>query len=57
VDYLPEDAHNVQNKRPDISKAARDFGHDPAITLEEGIPRTVDWMRAVYLADARVSLP
>jgi dTDP-glucose 4,6-dehydratase len=55
VDYLPEDAHNVQNKRPDISKAARDFGHDPATRLEEGIPRTVEWMRSVYLADAHVS--
>jgi len=49
IEYLPEDAHNVQNKRPDISKAAAAFGHDPSITLEEGIPKTVDWMRAVYL--------
>jgi dTDP-glucose 4,6-dehydratase len=49
VTYLPEDRHNVQNKRPDISKARRDLGHDPQVTLEQGIPRTVDWMRAVYL--------
>jgi dTDP-glucose 4,6-dehydratase len=50
VTYLPEDKHNVQNKKPDIAKAARDFGHDPRITLEEGIPKTVDWMRAIYLS-------
>jgi dTDP-glucose 4,6-dehydratase len=50
VTYLPEDKHNVQNKKPDIAKAARDFGHDPSITLEEGIPKTVDWMRSVYLS-------
>ena len=48
VDYLPEDVHNVQNKRPDISRAAAAFGHNPQITLEEGVPRTIDWMQAVY---------
>ena len=48
VRYLPEDKHNVLSKQPDISKAARDFGHDPRIPLEVGIPQTVDWMRAVY---------
>jgi dTDP-glucose 4,6-dehydratase len=48
VEYLPEDVHNVQNKRPDISRAAAAFGHDPKVTLEQGIPRTVEWMRSVY---------
>jgi dTDP-glucose 4,6-dehydratase len=48
VDYLPEDAHNVQNKQPDIAKAAEAFGHAPKVTLEEGIPRTVEWMRQIY---------
>lgn len=55
VTYLPEDKHNVQNKKPDIAKAARDFGHDPRITLEEGIPKTVDWMRSVYLSEAPIA--
>jgi dTDP-glucose 4,6-dehydratase len=48
VEYLEEDVHNVQNKQPDISKARAAFGHDPKIPLEEGIPRTIDWMREVY---------
>jgi dTDP-glucose 4,6-dehydratase len=48
VEYLPEDSHNVQNKRPDISRAAEAFGHNPLATLEEGIPRTVEWMKSVY---------
>jgi dTDP-glucose 4,6-dehydratase len=48
VEYLPEEAHNVQNKRPDISKAEQAFGHDPRVVLEEGIPRTIEWMRRVY---------
>ena len=51
VTYLPEDKHNVLNKKPDIAKAARDFGHDPKIPLEDGVPRTVDWMRSVYFPD------
>lgn len=48
VRYLPEDKHNVQNKRPDIAKAQQAFGHDPRIVLEEGVPKTIDWMKAVY---------
>ncbi len=48
ITYLPEDKHNVQNKRPDISKAREAFGHDPRIGLEEGIPKTLDWMKEVY---------
>jgi dTDP-glucose 4,6-dehydratase len=48
VNYLPEDKHNVMNKKPDIEKARRAFGHNPAITLEQGIPRTLEWMKNVY---------
>ena len=48
VNYLPEDKHNVMNKRPNIEKAKKAFGHDPGITLEQGIPKTIDWMRSVY---------
>jgi dTDP-glucose 4,6-dehydratase len=48
VNYLPEDKHNVMNKRPNIEKAKKAFGHNPDITLEQGIPKTIDWMRSVY---------
>jgi dTDP-glucose 4,6-dehydratase len=50
VNYLPEDKHNVMNKRPNIEKARKVFGHNPRITLEEGIPRTIQWMQSVYPA-------
>jgi dTDP-glucose 4,6-dehydratase len=46
VSYLPEDVHNVKSKRPDNSKARRDLGHDPQIELEEGVPKTLEWMRS-----------
>ncbi|HSH00056.1 MAG TPA: NAD(P)-dependent oxidoreductase [candidate division Zixibacteria bacterium] len=48
VTYLPEDRHNVVNKRPDISRAQAQFGHNPMVTLEQGVPRTIDWMVSEY---------
>jgi dTDP-glucose 4,6-dehydratase len=45
VTYLPEDIHNVKSKRPDNSRARRDLGHDPTVTLEKGVPLTLSWMR------------
>lgn len=48
VEYLPEDRHNVLNKQPDISKARKILNHNPRIKLEEGIPRTIEWMKSVY---------
>ncbi len=48
VEYLPEDRHNVVSKRPDISKAKRDLGHNPRTRLIEGIPKTIEWMKQAY---------
>ena len=48
VTYLAQDSHNVQNKQPDISKARQAFDHNPQVTLEGGVPSTVEWMRKVY---------
>lgn len=48
VEYLPEDKHNTVNKRPDVRKAKRDLGHSPLTTLEEGIPKTIEWMKRTY---------
>lgn len=49
VQYIPKEKANVSNKRPDISKAVRDLGHDPKTTLDEGLPITIDWMKKIYL--------
>jgi dTDP-glucose 4,6-dehydratase len=48
VTYLARDEHNTVSKRPDISKAVRDLGHNPRVRLEQGVPRTVAWMREEY---------
>jgi len=48
VEYLSEDKHNVKSKRPDIQKAKQTFNHNPQTKLEEGIPKTIEWMKSVY---------
>lgn len=47
VTYLPEDVHNVKSKRPDNSRACRDLGHEPTVTLETGVPLTLEWMESL----------
>lgn len=49
VSSLPEDKNNVLNKIVDIEKAEKQFMHDPKVTLEEGVPKTIEWMKAVYV--------
>jgi dTDP-glucose 4,6-dehydratase len=48
VDYQSSDKHNVTNKRPDISKAVALLGHNPSVTLEEGVVSTLEWMKFAY---------
>jgi len=48
VTYMPEDVHNVVNKRPDITKAKKQFDHNPVISMEEGVPKTINWLKETY---------
>jgi len=45
VTYLPKDVHNVKSKRPCNAKAGLLLDHYPTVTIDEGIPKTLDWMR------------
>lgn len=47
IRLLDEDKHNTVSKRPVIDKARADFGHDPKTPLEEGVRRTIAWMRGL----------
>ena len=47
--YLEQDGHNTVNKKPDIDKAATQLGHVLTVELEDGIARTLEWMKRVYL--------
>ncbi|MBI2868941.1 MAG: NAD(P)-dependent oxidoreductase [Chloroflexi bacterium] len=48
VTYKPAEPFTTKTKHMDFAKARRDLGHNPVVALEEGIGRTVAWMRQAY---------
>jgi dTDP-glucose 4,6-dehydratase len=48
VTYKEAEPFTTKVKRMDFSKAVRDLKHDPKIPPEEGIKRTVEWMKRYY---------
>lgn len=48
VTYKDAEPFTTRVKHMDFSKAVKDLKHDPKIPPEEGIKRTVDWMRWHY---------
>lgn len=48
VSYKEGEPFTTRDKKVDISKAIRDLDHRPQVGLDEGISRTVDWMREIY---------
>ena len=48
VTYKEAEAFTTKVKTMDFSKAIRDLKHDPKIPPEEGIKKTVDWMKWYY---------
>ncbi|TRZ96059.1 NAD(P)-dependent oxidoreductase [bacterium] len=48
VDYKEAELFTTKNKKIDITKATQDLDHNPKIVLEEGIPKTIEWMKEVY---------
>lgn len=48
VEYVETEPFTTKNKKSDVSKAKRDLKHNPQVTLKEGIPRTIEWMKEVY---------
>jgi dTDP-glucose 4,6-dehydratase len=49
VTYAEAEPFTTRDKRIDTRKAARVLGHQPRVTLEDGLIRTIAWMKAVYL--------
>ncbi len=47
------DFPNAPSRRPDITRAARDLGHDPRVRLEEGVPLTLGWIRRELMNGGR----
>ena len=48
VNYEEAEHFTTKVKTIDCSKAVRDLKHDPKVTPEEGIRRTVEWMKSIY---------
>ena len=48
VTYVESEPHTTKVKHMDFSKAVRDLKHDPKIKPEDGIKRSVQWMRSFY---------
>jgi dTDP-glucose 4,6-dehydratase len=48
VTYKTAEPFTTKAKPVDCSKAIRDLNHDPKIAPQEGIRRTVEWMRKAY---------
>lgn len=48
VTYKESEPFTTKVKHMDFSKAVKDLNHDPKVTPEEGIRRTVEWMKWYY---------
>ena len=51
VTYLEAEPFTTKDKHIDFSRARRDLSHDPRIPLEEGIPKTIKWMKEIYKSE------
>ena len=48
VEYKEAEPFTTGVKKIDCSKAMKDLHHNPQVLLEQGIPRTIEWMRKAY---------
>jgi dTDP-glucose 4,6-dehydratase len=48
VTYKEAEAHTTEVKTIDFAKAIKDLNHNPKVPPEEGIARTVEWMKYYY---------
>jgi dTDP-glucose 4,6-dehydratase len=48
VEYRESQPDTTLVKKVDVTKAVRDLQHKSTVSLEEGIPRTIEWQKEVY---------
>jgi dTDP-glucose 4,6-dehydratase len=48
VEYKDAQPDTTLVKKVDVTKAIRDLQHKSLVSLEEGIPRTIEWQKEVY---------
>ena len=47
-EFLPMQAGDVKDTYADISAIQRDLGYEPTTTIDDGVPRFVDWFRRYH---------
>ena len=50
IQFLPMQPGDVKETYSDISPMQRDFGYSPATTIDDGIPRFIEWYRDYHRA-------
>ena len=53
--YRPLPVDDPKQRKPDITRAQTRLGWEPKVSLEEGLPRTVDYFKTKLAAEARLS--
>ncbi len=48
IKYADSEVLTTKTKKVDTSKAVRDLNHKLSISLEDGVKKTIDWMREYY---------
>jgi dTDP-glucose 4,6-dehydratase len=48
IEYKDKEVLTTTMKKVDTSKAIKDLGLKPTVSLEDGVHRTIDWMREYY---------
>ncbi|MBI1974281.1 MAG: NAD(P)-dependent oxidoreductase [Candidatus Zambryskibacteria bacterium] len=48
INYKDTEILTTKSKKVDISKAIKDLGHKLTVSLEDGVKRTIDWMKDYY---------
>ena len=44
--------YNTLNKKGDNTKAKKDIGFKQTVCLSEGIKRTIEWQKKIYLGES-----
>ena len=48
IRYADSEVLTTKSKKVDISKAVNDLDHKLTVKLEDGVRKTIDWMRDYY---------
>ncbi len=48
INYAESEVLTTKSKKVDTSKAVKDLDHKITITLEDGVKKTIDWMKEYY---------